>query len=298
MSDKIKKPTVIALGYFDSVHVGHKKVIESAKAYANKHGLSLTIFTFKGNLKEKLGYPQEKCVYLPIEREKFFMQLGADEVYFAPVSRSFLGMGKLAFLNYINRRYQIKCYFTGTDYRFGSKGKGNVEYLNRYAKNHGQDYVVIDTLNILGKKCSTTAIKEALTLGDIKRANTLLGRNYSVSGVVRRDRHVGTEIGFPTVNIAINRDKFSLKNGVYSGKIDIDGKCYKTVINYGARPTFDLGERLIEAHIVGFSGDLYGKKLTVEFTDFIREIKKFNGKEELIKQLKKDVQGVKSGKDD
>ena len=157
---------------------------------------------------------------------------------------------------------------------------------------------MIDTLNILGKKCSTTAIKEALTLGDIKRANTLLGRNYSVSGVVRRDRHVGTEIGFPTVNIAINRDKFSLKNGVYSGKIDIDGKCYKTVINYGARPTFDLGERLIEAHIVGFSGDLYGKKLTVEFTDFIREIKKFNGKEELIKQLKKDVQGVKSGKDD
>lgn len=289
MSDKEKVPTVIALGYFDSVHLGHKKVIESAINKAKELGAKTVVFTFQGNLKAAIGSGDEKTVFSAKEREEFIKSLGVDEIYFAPVDMNFLSMGKLAFLNLLNRKYNIKCYVSGNDYHFGKFGKGGVDDIKSYAKKNGQDYIVVDTFNLEGQKVSTTAIKKLLDSGDVSAAAALLGRAYTVCGTVFEDRKVGHKLGFPTANVKIDKDKHRLKDGVYSGTINLDGKTYKTVINYGARPTFDLTEKLLEAHVIDFNGQLYGKEITLSFDRYLRDIKKFGSQEELKKQLEMDI---------
>ena len=298
MLDKGFKPTVIALGYFDSVHLGHQKLIKLAKEYADKHGCTLTVFTFMGNVKAKLNLSDEKSVYLPREREQFIKELGADEIYFAPITKTFLSTGKLAFLNGLNKKYNIKCYFSGQDYTFGRYGKGNVRYLTEYAKKRNQEHVIVDTFTYQGEKVSTTKVKLALSSGDLSLAKQLLGRYYSINGKVVADRQVGKKIGFPTANISCDSEKFMLKNGVYFGKVEIDGKDYSTIINYGSRPTYNLKNKLIEAHIIDFDGDLYGKYITVEFVSFMREILKFDSEKQLKEQLEKDLLKIKGEKYD
>lgn len=298
MLDKGFKPTVIALGYFDSVHLGHQKLIKLAKEYADKHGCTLTVFTFLGNVKAKINLTDEKSVYLPREREIFIRDLGADYIYFAPITKTFLSTGKLAFLNGLNKKFNIKCYFSGQDYTFGAYGKGDAKYLTEYAKKHNQEHIIVDTYTYLGEKVSTTRVKGALACGNLSLVKKLLGRNYSISGKVVADRQVGKKLGFPTANIFCDSDKFMLKNGVYSGSVKIDGKRYSAIINYGARPTYDLKNKLIEAHIVDFNGDLYGKYITLEFVDFMREILRFESEEQLKEQLKKDLLKIKGEKYD
>ena len=288
-----KEKTVIALGYFDSVHLGHRKVIEKARRYAKEQGASLTVFTFKGNLKAMLSGEKEKNVYTAKEREKLLKDIGADQIYFAPVNKSFLSKGRLAFLNLLNKRFNIIAYFSGDDYSFGKYGKGKIDYLTKYASLHNQEHVIVKTYLSGGERVSTTRIKGELERGEIKVANQLLGKDYFVTGKVFGDRKVGTSIGFPTLNLSIDYSKFTLKNAVYSGYIYWKGKEYKAIINYGARPTFDLKEKLIEAHVIDFNQDLYGKEITLYFSDYIREIKKFSSSSELVSQLKKDVLVVK-----
>ena len=291
------RPTVIALGYFDSVHLGHQMVIKRAKEIAQKNNMSLTVFTFYGNLKGAIG-GQDKCVFLSHEREKFLKDLGVDEIYFAPVTKEFLQTDKKDFLDYLNIKYNIKYYVSGVDYTFGAFGKGNTEYLTDYAIKNGQQHVIVDTFLMSNQKVSTTLVKSLLSLGDVKGANALLGRNYSISGVVVKDRQVGTSLGFPTANILLDKDKFCICDGVYLGKVIIDNKDYYAIINYGARPTFDLEQKLLEVHIVDFCGYLYGKELEVFFVDYIRPIKKFESALELKKQLQSDLSLAREGKYD
>lgn len=298
MLDNKKSPTVIALGFFDSVHAGHKKVIQSAREIADRKGLTLTVFTFLGNLKAILNKTNDKCVYLPKEREKLLMNLGADYVFFAPTTKEFLSQDKKTFLDWLNAKYDIKYYVSGADYTFGAFGQGNVQFLTEYAKSLAQEHIIVDTHLFLEKKVSTSLIKECLQKGDIVKANKLLGRNYSVGGVVEKDRQVGSKMGFPTANISIDSEKFNLKNGVYLGRVKAQENFYYAIVNYGARPTFDLDRTLIEAHIMGFNQDIYGQTLEIEFLDFIRDIKKFGNVEQLKEQILKDLEFVKGKKYD
>lgn len=291
------RPTVIALGYFDSVHLGHQMVIKRAKDIAQKSDMSLTVFTFFGNLKGAIG-GQDKCVFLTKEREKFLKNLGADEIYFAPVTKEFLQTDRKDFLDYLNQKYNIKYYVSGADYTFGAFGTGNTEYLTDYAIKNGQQHVIVDTFLMSNQKVSTTLVKSLLSKGDVKGAVALLGRNYSISGVVVKDRQVGTKLGFPTANIILDKDKFRLCDGVYVGKVIIDNKEYYAIINYGARPTFDLEKKLLEVHIIDFCGDLYGTEIEVLFLDYIRPIKKFDSVEDLKSQLQSDLNLVREGKYD
>lgn len=293
-----KTPVVIALGYFDSVHLGHKKVIEQAKKEADLHGAKTVVFTFKGNLRAIISNENEKQVYTLTERETFLYELGVDEIYFAPVNFTFLSMAKLAFLNLLNRKYNIIGYVCGEDYRFGKFGLGDVEYLKKYATGKGQTVTALSMETIFGKRISTTEIKKMLSLGNVSSANLFLGRAYSISGTVFQDRKVGRKLGFPTINIKLDSDKHRLKDGVYSGHVFIDGERYGAVINYGARPTFSLKEKLVETHIIDFDGELYGKRVTVFFDNYLRDIMKFDDEGRLKEQLKKDVLSVKGREND
>ena len=285
---------VIALGYFDSVHVGHRKVIEKGVNLSKQLNCKPVVFTFDGNLRSAIGKGDEKFVYTTSERKIIFQEMGVRDVFYAPVTKEFLGLSHGEFLQYVNQVFNVKGYVCGKDFRFGKGGEGNVDYLSEYAKSKGQRLEIADILMAGEKKVSTSLIKELLSSGDVANANKLLGKNYFITGNVFEDRKVGSKIGFPTVNIKIDKDKQCLKNGVYHGAILISGEWKRAVINYGARPTFDLNDKLIEAHVIDFNGDLYGENLTVRFDGFLREIQKFVSVEQLKNQLEKDVEKVKN----
>lgn len=293
MSDKEKLSVVIALGYFDSVHIGHKKVISAAVRAAEEAGVSPAVFSFDGNLRKAVGGADGKYVFTTTERSNRIAELGVKEIHFAPVTESFLRKSKRDFLDYLNEVYSIKGYVSGEDYRFGYKGEGDTEYLKEYAADNGQFVVTVKQVNLGAERVSTTFIKGLLKSGDVSTANKLLGGDYFISGVVTEGRKTGRKIGFPTVNIKIPEERAELKNGVYSGKFCINDKTYKVIVNYGARPTYGLTENLIEAHIIDFSGNLYGETLTVYFDRYLRDIMKFDGEAALQAQLEKDLAAVK-----
>ncbi len=285
---------VIALGYFDSVHKGHRKVITSAFALAEKLNAKPVVFTFDGNLKGTIKGETERNVYTTTERMLILSEMGVNDVYCAPINKQFLGLEAKAFLDKINSELNIVGYVTGDDYRFGYKGSGDVNFLKEYATKNAQQVVVTNTETADGLRISTSLIKELLINGDIKKANYLLDRNYSITGEVVKDRRVGTSIGFPTINICVENQKHLIKNGVYYGNVIVDGIKYKAIINYGARPTFNLEEKVLEAHLIGFNGDLYGKTLTVSFEGYLRDIVAFKNGIGLKEQLEKDLLAVKN----
>ena len=288
-----KQKTVIALGCFDSVHLGHQKVIKTAKKHADENGLTLTVFTFSGNLKAIINNSEEKNVYLPFERETLLKNLGADHIYFAPITKEFLSTDRKVFLDELNKKYDISCYVSGVDYTFGAFGKGDAQYLTDYAKSHNQKHIVVETLNMFDEKISTTLIKEHLNNGEIDKANALLGRPFSVSGKVVKDRQVGKKLGFPTANLKLENDKICVKDGVYVGKTKVDGKEYLSIVNCGNRPTFNVDARVIESHLIDFDGDIYGKQIEICFLEYLRDIKKFESKIKLIEQLSIDIEKAK-----
>ena len=144
-----------------------------------------------------------------------------------------------------------------------------------------------------GEKISSGKIKAFLGDGKVENANVLLGEEFFLCGKVEKDRQIGRTIGFPTANIPYPQDKFPLKTGVYETNVTVDNKTYKGITNYGARPTFDNERVVTETYLDGFSGDLYGKELTVHFVRFLRGVTKFESVDALKKQLEKDINRVR-----
>lgn len=302
MSDRITEKTVhsavIALGYFDSVHIGHRAVINRAEELAEKLSANLAVFTFSGNLRAAINGGEEKFVYSAAEREEILRSLGAKEVIFAPADRTFLDTDKRDFLAGLCEKYNAAGFACGKDYRFGKGGEGDAEYLKEYAAQRGLAAVIADTVLLGGEKVSTTGIKALLAAGDVKAANARLGSPFFIGGKVLSGRKVGRKLGFPTVNVLPEKDKQPLKEGVYAGFSVVGGKRLPAIINYGARPTYGLSGVVVEAHLIGYEGDLYGKYIRIYFTGYMRGIKKFACEEELMRQLESDRTEVLSGKYD
>jgi riboflavin kinase/FMN adenylyltransferase len=145
-----------------------------------------------------------------------------------------------------------------------------------------------------GEKVSSRAIKTLLQQGEIEKANVLLGQNFFLVGEVVKDRQIGRTLGFPTANIPYPKEKFPLKQGVYETRVCVDGKTYKGITNYGARPTFENTQVLTETYLDGFQGDLYGKQLKVEFIRYLRPVQKFDGVDGLKAQLQADIRTVRN----
>ena len=280
---------ILALGYFDSIHIGHRKIIEKTVALSKKYGVKPALFSFDGDLAKFLGKPSGQ-VFTKTEKETILNKLGIDLIVYAPISKEYLSMSKTEFLQQLNDKYDIVGYVCGDDFTFGAKAQGNTNDLTDYSITHNQFLEVISEVSYDKKRVSTTRIKDLLSLGDIKSVNQLLGDDYFISGKVISGRGDGTKIGLPTANLSINAEKYKIKLGVYGGYVYIDGIKYKTVINYGNAPTFDFDKTVLEAFIVDFNGDLYGKEITLYFTDYLRDIIKFSSIDELVIQIEKDIE--------
>ena len=266
------------LGGFDGLHVGHRRLLSCAKA----SGLPVGLMTI-------VGGKDGESLFTFAEREEIFRTAGVDFVFELPFSE-IKDLSPTEFLGLLQNEFSPSVYICGEDFRFGAKALGTPEMIE------GLTQVRVEILPLVeynGEKVSSTSIKTLLRMGKTEEAAALLGHPFFLMGEVVKDRQIGRTLDFPTANIVYPAGKYSLKIGVYETRVNVDGKLYKGITNYGARPTFDNDTVVTETYLDGFSGDLYGRRLKVEFVRFLREVKRFNGVEELKAQLTKDIRQVR-----
>ena len=196
----------------------------------------------------------------------------------------------------LENKLNVKAYMSGRDFRYGTDAKGKSSTLKAYAEDeeNGVWYMPVKDVVYVGEKVSTTLIKNCIENGNLVKAGALLGRNYSVTGFVIEGANRGKKVvGFPTVNMKYPVDKVEVKKGVYKVRCLVGEEEFIGIANYGPRPTFNEQSSVLEAYIDGFLGTLYGRSVTIEFVEFIRDIEKFDSPEALNARLKLDLQMAK-----
>lgn len=274
----------LAMGFFDSVHLGHRQLLTSNREYAAKHGLTAAAHTFCSDVSSFFGSSQ---LYDYSYRRELLVSAGAELIIAQEFDRNLMNMSGKDFLDGLTARYDVGAFFCGFDYTFGKNAQCDARYLAEYAKNKNIKCEVIQPQLKDGRKISTTWIKELLLSGDIEGANVLLGDPYCMRGKVIHGRGEGAKNGFPTANLDYNG--FVPKHGVYKTVVSFDGEQYLAVTNVGPKPTFLEQSVSIEPMLIDFDGDLYGKEITVQFVKYIRPTVKFTDGEELNRQIQKDV---------
>ncbi len=289
-----KKP-VIVIGFFDGVHLGHKKIIEACINRARAIKGTSIVLTFNqppmNVIKNRL---YKRLIISYSEKIKIIESLGADYVVIAEFGPDFLKLGPDQFCREILlEKFHISEILVGDGFRFGYKAEGDINFLRRFFKPFKVRIDTVSALKIRGEIISSTSIRKYYSLGDIGRIRSLLGRDPKVEGKVVKGSGRGKKLGFPTANIDISGIFITPKDGVYLGKIEIEGsegKPYPSVINIGDNPTFKDSVRRIEAFIINYGKNIYGRKVKINFLERLRDEIKFVDKDNLIERLKIDLQ--------
>lgn len=286
------RPITVCLGFFDSLHVGHVGLIRKSQLLAYKYDCESAVFTFDNNPFQLLGKESLQVLTYP-ERLYRLKRLGVDIVVRATFDRVFADTSPQDFLARLIAGKQVKAIVVGNDYTYGNGARGNVDTLREFCTSHGIELAVED-MRLLpgGDKVSSRYLRQLVERADLKEITTQLGTPYFILGTVIHGRADGGKIGFKTANIEYPAVKTRLPQGVYDTNVIIDGISLKAVTNVGAHPTFGDNAYNVEAHVIGLREDLYGKKIVVEFISKIRDIYKFDNKEQLSKQIEKDIDYV------
>ena len=287
----IDKKTVLALGFFDSLHLGHRYLLQQAEELANNYNLTLKIFTFNDNFLKNLNR-QEKEVYTLNERIELLKNLGYNDIEIIDPSKEFLSKNKKEFIEYIKSFHPVAI-VAGSDYHFGKNGEGNINFMKEYFADEDIEIKEINLQKKFNSKISSTKIRKYLEKGKIKKANFLLGEKYSVVGEVIKGRGEGRKFGIPTANINPNSNKMLPKSGVYVTHTLVEGNIYKSITNVGKHPTFFDENFNIETLILDFNKDIYSNEIKVYFDKRIRSIKKFKSPKILSLQINKDIKKVR-----
>lgn len=281
------RPSAVALGFFDGLHLGHIEVIKRALL---KDGLCSVVFTFNDKTSlPKFSGKKGHCIITHEQKTEIFGGLGVERVY-AP---DFSDVKDYTAREFVERilRDELNASFVvcGYDFRFGKGGEGNPETLKQLCSEYGMECEVVPAVAVDGVTVSSTAIREMITKGDIETANRFLGYELSYKLPVTQGSKIGRTIGFPTINQKIPDYMVKPKNGVYKSWTIVDGRTYRSITNIGVKPTVDYkGGAVMETHITGYDGNLYGQTVRVALREFIRDEKKFAGLEELKQQIEED----------
>ena len=293
---KNHKNSIILIGNFDGVHIGHQKLFKLAREYKKKFKLNIGILTFEPMPKMFFNKDIKNFRISSINQKNIILKsLGTDFVITKKFDKKFSEVKSDFFIKEIlSKKLEAKYIFVSNNFKFGNKREGNVNQLIKNERIYDYKIIKPNPL-ILGQKViSSTFIRSLLEKGNLIKANRLLNRNWSIEGIVQKGRQQGKKIGFPTCNIDIKEYVIAMP-GVYAVKVKRknSNKSLKAIANLGYRPTFNQKKILLEVHIFNFSGNLYNKYLSIEFTKFIRKEKKFKDVTQLRKQIKSDLKIAK-----
>ena len=273
------KERVIALGFFDGVHLGHGALLRRTAEEAARRGCTPAVFTFDRPPKEVVTGVPCPLINSPEDRRDLIRRLyGIGDVLMVPFDQE---MMTTPWDDYIVRilvgRYHAVHLVAGHDHHFGHKNEGSPERLVAACGELGLGCDIIPKVEVAGITVSSTYIRRLVELGQIGRANRFLGHPHTLTGTVRHGRGIGSSRLFPTANLIIPPHVLVPSHGVYATRATLeDGSCYAAVTNVGTRPTVDDGNQLtIEGFILDFQGDLYGQKIQMEFYKYLREERKF-----------------------
>ncbi len=296
---KIHKNSIILIGNFDGLHLGHQKLFKLAKRYKKKYSSKIGVLTFEpmpkmffnSNLKNfRLSNLNQKIENLS--------KLNVDFIITKKFNRKFSKTKSISFIKEtLGNKLSPKFIFVSNNFKFGNKREGNVKQLINYENFCNYKIVKPQPLSIKKKIISSSLLRKYLQSGKLNYVNKLLNRKWSIDGKVQKGRQLGKKIGFPTANIDI-KDYVLAKPGVYAVKAKKlkSSKYIQGIANLGYRPTFNGKKILLEVHLFNFSGNLYNKYLRVEFLKFIRAEKKFKNVDQLKKQIKIDLVTAKKTK--
>ena len=293
---KNHKKSIILIGNFDGVHVGHQKLFKLANSYKKKFNLDIGVLTFEPMPKMFFNKDIKNFRISSINQKNIILKsLGVDFVITQKFDKKFSKIKSNSFIKEILfKKLEAKYIFISNNFKFGNKREGDVNQLINNEKIYDYKIIKPQPLIVSQKVISSTYIRSLLEKGNLKKTNKLLRRNWSIEGTVQKGRQQGKKIGFPTCNIDI-KDYVIAMPGVYAVKVKRknSNKSLKAIANLGYRPTFNQKKILLEVHIFNFSGNLYNKYLSIEFTKFIRKEKKFKNVNQLRKQIQSDLKVAK-----
>ena len=296
---KLHRGSIILIGNFDGLHLGHQKLFQLAQSFQKKYNLKIGVVNFDPMPKMFFNKKLKNFRLTNIDQKiKLLSNLKVDFVITKKFDKKFSKTKALNFIKEIlSKKLSSKFIFVSNNFRFGNKREGNVILLKKYEKLFNYKVVKPEPLINSKKTVSSSLIRKLLEKGNLDEANNLLNRNWSIQGIVKKGRQMGKKIGFPTCNIDI-KDYVLAKPGVYAVKVlrKNNNKYLKGIANLGYRPTFNQKKILLEVHLFNFSGNLYNKLLSVEFLKFIRKEKKFKNVNQLRAQIKKDLNIAKKTK--
>ncbi len=273
----IEQPCALLLGGFDGLHVGHTSLLKAAR----QTGLPVAITSIGGVKKGGDLFTRE-------ERRTVFREAGVSYVLEFTFTEELCATSAETFIESILQRVNAKALFCGEDFRFGKGAEGTPALLKSIAP---CPVNVLPLTLVDGEKAAASRIKELLVAGKMQEANVLCG-GFFLQGEVEHGRQVGRTYGFPTLNLTYPYEKALMKEGVYGGTVKTPVGEFSSIIHFGARPTFGVQERKVEAYLKGFSGDLYGATVRVAPKRFLRGICTFSSREELEAQLQKDLKSI------
>jgi len=286
----------IALGNFDGVHRGHRKIISTMVDDAKKIGARSIVVTFDPHPGKILSNKYTKLITTNQSKAKLISELNVDMLVFFPFNIKTANIKPSDFIqNILVNIFNPSSVYVGYNYTFGSGGIGTADLLTVYGGKHNFGVKIFSPVCLDSQPISSTLIRKFISAGEIYWAKECLGYWPFIEGKVIVGDRLGRKLGFPTANLYINEDILLPPNGVYAGVVVIDNKKYLGAANIGVRPTItDKKKVKVEVHVINFNGDLYGKTISFSFREKVREEKKFKKIEELKEQIKKDIEFVKT----
>lgn len=284
--------SILTIGNFDGIHVGHQALIKHIKQRATSFGIKCGMVTFDPHPVTVIR-PDRAPLFLTTldEKERLLDSLDLDLLALITFTRQTMKTRAADFLDYLVTGLRPRELWIGQDFALGYRREGTVEFIRHWAEPKGIAVRPIPLVKKEGQVVSSSRIRALIAEGHVEAASQLLGRSYHITGLVQEGHKRGRTIGFPTANIRPEANRAIPANGVYATRAVLaTGEQVDSVTNVGVRPTFDGQQRLIECHLFDWSGDLYDQKMAVHFVKRLREEKKFNGIEELLTQIQSDAQ--------
>lgn len=295
LNEKISESIYVALGSFDGMHKGHLLLIDKILNLANKNNGKSMVYTFKNHPLTIINKNKAPKILLDNKtKEEVLGNLGVDILCLKEFDEKLMKLSPEAFIENLVHEFNIKGIVVGFNYRFGYKNKGDLELLKTLSKKFDFELYIKEAYTIENEIVSSTRIRELISLGEIKKANEMLGREYVLRGEVVGGRRLGRTIGFPTANLKPLTNILIPKIGVYYTNVDVGGKIYKGITSVGNNPTVNGKNITIETNILDFNKDIYNNNIKVYFLDRIRDEKKFSSLDELKIQLEKDKKFAKN----
>ena len=290
-----EKDMLLTIGVFDGVHLGHQYLISQLTEHARRQNLLSGVVTFRQHPREVLS-PQTKLPYLTSLAEKVSLlkSEGVDAVITLSFTRELARLSVRQFVSLLKKYLRMRGLIIGPDFALGRNREGNADTLRKLGQDMSFRVTVIPPVRVNDEMVSSTAIRDALADGDMKKVASLIGRSFSLQGRVTTGAGRGSELGFPTTNLDIDPKQALPAEGVYATWAHIDDKAYQSMTNIGRRPTFGGNGRTVETYILNYQGNLYGRELKIDIVERLRGEKRFDTVEELKKQIAEDVKQGKA----